>query len=738
MLRSPVPHASSFCLLLLAAGAPLLGQESSQQPGQAVTAPVDVAGIRSTAHLLIQQGQSLLGLGAGYRADFTEDGLQFVPALGNKVDSDQRLLVSLRSIQHGGVELPLQRWVAPAQDAATAVYERSASVRERYEVRAGGVEQSFVFTALPGRGDLVVRCTLGGELAPFGVQAAGGGLQWLLPGIGGATLGTVTGIDGAGARCAGDLRLVDGELELSLPASFVDRAVLPLVLDPLFGARIDFTNSPGAEQDGDVAFAGASGAYYVVWANTTSTTQASLVGRFYHPTTGLGTTQLLGSGGAIRRPKIAYHRYQHRFVVVYEKATGWLAPSQLACRIVEGVGTLGPITDPILGTTNCTQPALSGNPGNTIADSGGLLAFRQLGTGVAVMTYTLPLGTGNATFGTAVTAVGDVTAELPRLSKSGTGTRLLSLAIDGYVRVVPVGESGAQVGLGYDVATGAGNVLVSDVDGQGQSFLLVHETGTGSGREISARMLALNPSNQSLSLASSAVLTSNGVDDRDPVVALLGPKFAVAWTQAIGFLDYAVKVRPLATAGCTFCGSEATLTGPFATQSQPAIASCFAGGDATNPQALVVCQSATQVPPVSADITATQFSVAAGTDTQTVLWGGCGQPVLMSTVGPFALGNSTFGVRVSAPAAAPIGLFLFGFGGVSLPCGSCTAVNPAVLVPAVLNVGTATFPIPVPCNSVFLGYQLDAQVGVLHTVTNVCPLLDTLSLSQARRLTLVE
>lgn len=730
MLRPSLPLAPSLCLVLAAATAWL--------PGQEAEAPADVVGIRSTAHLLTPQGDALFGLGANYVATFARDGVHFVPALGPRVAQDQELHVALQSIHRGGLALPLRAGVAPVQEDTTAVYVRSATVRERYDVRADGVEQSFHFTALPGRGDLVVRCALGGSLAEHAEAARDGGLQFLLPDLGGATIGTVTGIDAAGARCTGGVRLVDGALELSLPAAFVDHAVLPLVLDPLIGARIDFTASPGAEQEADVAFAGATGAYYVVWANTTSTTQSSLVGRLYHPTTGLGATQVLASAGAIRRPKIAYHRYQHRFVVVYEKATGWLAPSQLACRIVEGAGTLGPITDPIPGITNGSQPALSGNPSNTIADNGGLLACRQTGLGVVVVPYTLPIGTGNATFGTPVTAVADPTAERPRLSKSGSGTRLLSLAIDGFVRVLPIGQNGAPVGLGYDVATGPGNVLASDVDGQGQNFLFVHESGTGSGREITARMLALNPNNQSLSLASSAVLTSNSVDDRDPVVALLGPKFAVAWTQAVGFLDYAVKVRPLATAGCTFCGSEATLTGPFATQSQPAIASCVAGGDSTNPQALVVCQSATQVPPVTAEITATQFSVAFGTDTQPVLWGGCGQPVTMSTVGPFALGNSTFGVRVSAAATAPIGLFLFGFGGVALPCGVCTAVNPAVLVPAVLNVGTATFPIPVPCNSIFLGYQLDAQVGVLDAVTNVCPLLDTLSLSPARRLTLVE
>lgn len=711
-------------------------------PGQNA-APSAPDPIRRTSSVLTPQGDGLYGLGAGYAATFARDRFDFVPALGTRVATNQRLQVALRSIRHGGRELPLQRGVGPVPEGTTAIYHRSATVSERYDVRPDGVEQSFRFTALPGQGDLVVRCALGGELAPRAEPAFGGGLQFLLPGIGGATIGTVTGIDANGSRCAGDLRLVDGELELSLPAAFVDHAALPLVLDPLFGTRIDVTNSPGTEEDPDVAFASATGDWFVVWAQTQSTSSADLVGRFYNPTTGLGTTLLLGNAGTVRRPKVAYHEYQNRFLVVWEKGASWFGPGQIASRIVEGNRTLGPTLDLTATTRNCLQPALCGNPGGTASDTGGLVAYREIsqtGGGLKLLPYTLPIGTAALTPGTEVTIDGDPTAELPRLSKAGVGTRLVSYAIAGFVRVQPVDQAGNALGGGYAVDVGAGNVLASDVDGLGQNFLLAHETPAASGKEITARMLTWNPANQSLTLASSGALTNNAVDDRDPVVALLGPKYAVAWTQAVGFLDYVVKVRPLATAGCTFCGTEATLTGPQLSESMPAIASRLAGGDATSPQALIVYQSATQLPAqLVGEITATQFTVALGTDTSTPLWGGCGNAVALSTNGgPFAIGNSAFEFRVTGSATAAIGLFVFGFGGQSLPCGSCTAVNPVVLGATPLTVGTGYYPLPVPCNSVFLGFALDAQVGVLGATTNVCPVLNTLSLSPARRFTVVE
>jgi len=45
-------------------------------------------------------------------------------------------------------------------------------------------------------------------------------------------MGTVTGIDHRGVRARGTIRRDGDCVELSLPASFVDRAAFPLVLDP--------------------------------------------------------------------------------------------------------------------------------------------------------------------------------------------------------------------------------------------------------------------------------------------------------------------------------------------------------------------------------------------------------------------------------------------------------------------------------------------------------------------------
>jgi hypothetical protein len=84
----------------------------------------------------------------------------------------------------------------------TAVLARSATIRERYEARAEGLEQSFEFLAAPGgRGDLIVRGRISTELGAE--RCADGSLRFGLPGVGGVSVGTVTGIDALGRKRRG-------------------------------------------------------------------------------------------------------------------------------------------------------------------------------------------------------------------------------------------------------------------------------------------------------------------------------------------------------------------------------------------------------------------------------------------------------------------------------------------------------------------------------------------------------
>ena len=99
----------------------------------------------------------LHGGGPDYRVQ-SEDGVViFTPALGGAVQS-QPLAFRFESVRRGGKTLIVAEPAAPSRAGKIVSYAHKGGVRERYEVRADGVHQTFVFDALPpGRGDLIVR-----------------------------------------------------------------------------------------------------------------------------------------------------------------------------------------------------------------------------------------------------------------------------------------------------------------------------------------------------------------------------------------------------------------------------------------------------------------------------------------------------------------------------------------------------------------------------------------------------
>lgn len=710
-----------------ALGLPLPAQDAL--PG-AVASAAPIA----SASGLAPDGEGLHGFGRGYSSRFDRSGFTFTPALPT-APSARRLAVALRSIARGGVELPIEREVAPEQRGSSAVYRRSPTITERYEVTVDGVEQSFVFDALPGRGELVVRCALGGELSAETAVGDAGGIALLAEELGGVTIGGVTGIDAAGRRGAGELRLVGRTVELVLPASFVDGAALPLVLDPLYGARVDLSVGGGNDVDPAVACSGASGDFLIVWLRKLSLTTSEIYARHYHETNGLGTAFLVGSGATLRRPKVAYHRFQDRFLVVWERAANWLGAAQLASRIVNGNRTLGPELDLTLATADCTHAALSGNPGNAQTDTGGLIVYRETGVGIRALPYTMALSVTGLTLGTVATVAADPLNDLPRISRSGNGVRVVSYSRPGWIVAQPVDQSGAPLGVGYSFAVGAGDLLHSDIDGAGSNFLLVHESIGATSREIAARMFTW--SSPTLSEISAGSITNDGFDDREPAVALLGPKYLVAWAHEYAFLSTNVKARPIATTGCIACGAEVTVSGSLVSERTPVIGARLAGGNAA-PNALIVSASFQNNVEFAGDITATHYTASFGANQSSLLWSGCGVPATLTASGSFAIGNGAFQFRMSTNPTPATALFAIGLSGAQLPCGTCAVVQPVVLETVPLVGGQAVYTLPVPCDSRLLGAHVDAQGLLIGQLTNNCPLLPTLSTTPAWRFTIVE
>lgn len=725
-------HVPSLLPLLAAPFfSPLAGAQ-----GPATEPPVPPASILGSARGLAAVAQGLDGFGARYDVRFRREGVTFVPALGRLAPSDQRLVLGLASIRCGDAVLPTEADVAPHQRGEHAVYTRSATIEERWHVRPEGVEQSFVFTARPGSGDLVVRCTLGGELAAHGEAATGGGLQFLVPELGGATLGGVTGIAADGVRCTGDVRLVGGELELSLPADFVATAALPLVLDPLLGARIPLGGSAGQDELPAASSDATSGDYLIAWIRTTSATSATAFARHYHPVTGLGTTLTLGTGTVLRGIRVANHNASNRFLVVWENAAGLFGPSILTSRAVNADRSLGTTIDLTASPASCVEFDLVGNPGTTTNDQAGLLVYREVGVGIRVQPYTLPSGLLDVQPGAAVTLSTDTTAVNPRVSQCAYPTRVVCWGTANGITLQQVAGAGATVGSNLPLAMN-GSITHCAIDGKDGNFMVVYEREVAIGnRDIHAATLTTTPTG--ISLASSGTIATTSADECDPAIGLIGPKYLVCFARTTGFLDWQLLVRPMATTGCVTCGVETQLDGPLVGERMPAVTSPFANGSANQGTALIVYTSNTNTLPLQGDVFAQQFA-AASTTTPTTLWGGCGSSTTLLADGTFTLGSTGFQFRVqSSDPQAVIGLFSLGVTGGSIACGGCTFVAPTVLGAGLLVGGQATYPLAIPCNTALLNFQIDAQGAVLGAANNLCPIVPQASASPARRYTLAE
>lgn len=714
----------SVSALLLAAAGVLPAQAALREP--------DLQELRRSAAGLTGDSGRLDGFGADYVVQFDADGMRFQPALGERAATDQRLGIHLAGITRGGEPVALDAAVPPVRRGATAVYGRSAAVEERYDVRGGGVEQSFLFRALPGRGDLVVRCRLDGELAPRGAAAAAGGVQFLLPELGGVSIGAVTGIDAAGARCAGAVRLVDGQLELSLPASFVDSATLPLVLDPLIGSRIDPDPNNLSATEPAVAYDASSTGFLIVWRQVLSLTSATVLGRTWQPVAGLGTTQVLGTGPVIRRPRVVSHNLVNQWLVAWERSDSVVGLTRIASRIVDNTGALGPAQDLTPITSNCVEPDLSGNPGAT--DANGLLVWREVGVGLFARGYTMLGGALGVSLQPIVPISANAAAAGPRISKSGTGVHLVAYGLPGVVVAVGCQFPGTVFPAAYTLPVAANHPPQVDVDGGNNSFLVVTDDVPAGRTDRDIRGVQLDWLTNQPVFRSTALLASSTVDDFAPKVALLGPKYLAVWSRTVGFLDYEVRGTSVGLTGCVACGSEFTVVGALTTDLEPMVGARYTGGSSV-PGALVVWASHDVQRPAASDVHAMEFTPFSATPPQS-LWAGCGRPTTITAPTSFSIGNSGFGYSVaSTDAAAGLAFVSLGLGTTPLGCGGCSFVGPTALGVIGLTGGHGFYPVPIPCWPGLIGVPLDAQAAVLGTVTNFCPLAPELSTSGAIRLT---
>ncbi|MCB9892153.1 MAG: hypothetical protein H6833_10935 [Planctomycetes bacterium] len=265
---------------------------------------------------LQDEGDELWGFGANYKARFDDQGLLFIPALGMHEPTNRHLTFTMSAVGRSSGELtPAAAPHVRTAESQRVEYVRSSCV-ERYDVRSNGLKQSFVFETLPAeRGDLIVRGTLRCDMPV--VENTRAHLRFATEN-GDLFVRGVLGIDADGNQTTGTLDY-DGEvLELRLPGSFVERAALPLTLDPLIGSNGSLSRDD--DEQVRVAHDYTNEIWLAVWRRLFSATDGDIRSQRIDRSGGL-----VGSGGVLAfsshnesSPSVANVNYRDRFVAMWK------------------------------------------------------------------------------------------------------------------------------------------------------------------------------------------------------------------------------------------------------------------------------------------------------------------------------------------------------------------------------------------------------------------------------------
>ncbi|MBK8979282.1 MAG: hypothetical protein IPM29_25575 [Planctomycetes bacterium] len=172
--------------------------------------------------------------GDDFKVGFVDGATTVVPYLGR--EAPHNLPWRWRTISATVGDRDLLGPSGTTEHRADLRYERRrGALLERWDVRADGVEQSFVVDRLPSRtADLVVSGRVDSTLRCEDRPPQAAPLRFVDP-AGRAELhyGTALAFDAAGRTCAVPTAFAAGIIELRVPAAFVAAATLPLTIDPL-------------------------------------------------------------------------------------------------------------------------------------------------------------------------------------------------------------------------------------------------------------------------------------------------------------------------------------------------------------------------------------------------------------------------------------------------------------------------------------------------------------------------
>ena len=392
------------------------------------------------------------------------------------------------------------------------------------------------------------------------------GLRFSRDAENGIRLGGVTGIDAAGASAEGWMSFDGQYLELVLPASFVDTAAYPLVLDPLIGAEVSvflvepdkFLTRP------DVAYDVTNDKYMVVWEEQNLLTGVSRLAIRWVSSSGSPSGGGAFSDGSaqIRRPAIANLNETDTYLVVCERDYVNGDPNDLFMFEFDAAAEATITAFTVLSTPGDQRdPDLSGDPVLGFDDA--FVVWHESGLGIAGALvevggvggpspvvvgspFSISSGTSDSAPATCK-GMGSPGQTLVTWQRPGNGNHI-------YGRLY--NYQGAALSSEVALTTAAGVTNLSpDVDGDGSQFMLVYESGPNGARSINC--VRVDWDGVDLNVSAEDVVSDTG-NLILPGIGYAGGAYVVAWTNFSGGATMQVKsVFP----DCTTCEKTKTIDG---------------------------------------------------------------------------------------------------------------------------------------------------------------------------------
>jgi hypothetical protein len=317
---------------------------------------------------------SLWTMGRVYKAQFSAQSATYYPNMGPKAPALYPLSFQLAGVAVGGTPIAFSGDVSAVRAGDAVQYERGG-LTEQYQIRAGSVEQQFVFRTLPGSGELVVQLAVDTELA--GSSSAEGfrfGNE-----LGYVSYGRAVAIDAAGHQVDA-LTTLDGDrIEIRVPAAFVADAVLPLLIDPVI-TTFAIDTSTSFDTQPDVAYDVGTARFLVCWEREYSSTDHDVWAEQW--TTG-GT--LVASSGAYidftsdywATPRVGNNNLGNIYLVAARVGTS--SPREIRGRTRDNNSlTMGAqFTISATPTYDCLSPDVGGDPA-TVGPTYFLVVWRRV------------------------------------------------------------------------------------------------------------------------------------------------------------------------------------------------------------------------------------------------------------------------------------------------------------------------------------------------------------------------